>query len=164
MTRVTPTPSSDTPELAGDLAELTADIRWDAAGLLPAVVQDAASGEVLMVAWMNAESLTLTLTTRRATYWSRSRQELWEKGATSGHRQQVVDARLDCDQDTLLLRVRQTGPACHSGTTSCFEAGPQLLAEGDAAQRGQAAGLPAGIQMSAEDSRAGAQSMATDRL
>lgn len=104
-------------------------IKWDASGLLPVVVQDADSEVVLMVAWMNRAALELTLKTGKATYWSRSRQELWEKGATSGHRQQVVSAQLDCDADTLLLRVQQTGPACHTNAMSCFDAGVVLAVD-----------------------------------
>lgn len=120
-------PKEQPPREVG-IDQLIANIKWDAAGLLPAVVQDVDRGDVLMVAWMNAESLAITLATRRATYWSRSRQELWEKGATSGNRQEVISAGLDCDKDTLLLQVRQSGPACHSGTRSCFDDGPALLA------------------------------------
>lgn len=97
-----------------------AALRYDARGLLPAVAQDAATGEVLMLAWMSEASLRRTLETGRATYWSRSRGELWEKGATSGHVQEVVEVRADCDGDAVLLRVRQTGPACHTGARSCF--------------------------------------------
>lgn len=95
-------------------------VRFDADGLVPAITQDAATGEVLMMAWMNDAALATTLATRRGTYWSRSRGELWRKGASSGHTQQVVSVALDCDGDTVLLRVEQTGPACHTGTTSCF--------------------------------------------
>ncbi len=94
--------------------------RFDAAGLIAAVAQDAETGEVLMLAWMNAEALRLTLETRQATYWSRSRGKLWRKGEESGHRQEVVELRVDCDQDAVLLRVRQTGAACHTGARSCF--------------------------------------------
>ena len=97
-----------------------ATLRYDDRGLIPAVAQDATSGEVLMVAWMSAESLAATLTTGRVTYWSRSRGELWEKGATSGHVQHLVELRFDCDRDTLLLLVRQDGPACHTGRRTCF--------------------------------------------
>ena len=95
-------------------------LKYDARGLIPAVAQDAVTGEVLMLAWMNQESLRRTLASGRATYWSRSRGELWVKGATSGHVQEVVEVRADCDGDSLLLRVRQTGPACHTGARSCF--------------------------------------------
>ena len=90
------------------------------AGLIPAIAQDAASGEVLMMAWMNAESIARTLTSGRVTYWSRSRGEFWEKGATSGHVQRLVEMRVDCDRDCLLLFVEQSGPACHTGRRSCF--------------------------------------------
>jgi phosphoribosyl-AMP cyclohydrolase len=106
---------SDTIEQAKTLGA-----RFDANGLIPAIAQDANSGEVLMLAWMNAEALQLTLETGRATYWSRSRRALWAKGETSGHTQRVVEARIDCDQDAILLRVEQTGPACHTGERSCF--------------------------------------------
>ncbi|MDE0573193.1 phosphoribosyl-AMP cyclohydrolase [Demequina sp. B12] len=95
-------------------------------GLVCAVVQEHATGDVLMVAWMNDEALHLTLTTGRAVYWSRSRQELWRKGDTSGHVQHVHAVSLDCDGDALLLSVTQQGPACHTGTHSCFEAGGSL--------------------------------------
>ena len=89
-------------------------------GLLPAIAVDAETGEVLMLAYMNEEALTRTFETGEVHYWSRSRAELWHKGATSGNTQELVEARIDCDQDTLLLRVRQKGPACHTGRTSCF--------------------------------------------
>ncbi len=102
----------------------------DGRPLVTAVAQDADSGRVLMVAWMDASALAATLRTREATYWSRSRQELWVKGATSGNRQRVVDVALDCDGDTVLLRVRPEGPACHTGLTSCFDT-LTLLAAGD---------------------------------
>jgi phosphoribosyl-AMP cyclohydrolase len=95
-------------------------LRFDAQGLIPAVAQDHATGEVLMLAWMNAESLAITLETGQVTYWSRSRSELWAKGATSGHVQRLVELRIDCDADALLLIVDQTGPACHTGRKSCF--------------------------------------------
>jgi phosphoribosyl-ATP pyrophosphohydrolase/phosphoribosyl-AMP cyclohydrolase len=99
---------------------LAAQVKWDAHGLVPAVVQDAADGRVRMVAWMNAEALDLTLQTGFAHFWSRSRQSLWKKGETSGHVQAVREVRLDCDGDTVLLKVAQTGPACHTGTETCF--------------------------------------------
>ena len=89
-------------------------------GLLPAIAQDAATGEVLMLAYMNAEALQFTRETGQAHFWSRSRQELWRKGATSGHTQRLVEAYVDCDGDTLLLKVDQTGAACHTGAPSCF--------------------------------------------
>ena len=90
------------------------------AGLLPTIAQDADSGQVLMLAWMNAEAWKETLATGRAVYFSRSRNRLWRKGEESGHVQQLVEARIDCDADTILLRVRQTGAACHEGYASCF--------------------------------------------
>jgi phosphoribosyl-ATP pyrophosphohydrolase/phosphoribosyl-AMP cyclohydrolase len=102
------------------------DVKWDALGLAPAIVQDAASGEVLMLAWMNRESLRQTLDTGLATFWSRSRNELWVKGATSGNTQAVRAVRLDCDQDAILVRVDPAGPACHTGARSCFLAGEPL--------------------------------------
>ncbi len=89
-------------------------------GLIPAIATDVETGEVLMLAWMNAEALSLTITTRQAHYWSRSRGELWRKGATSGHTQKVIDMRLDCDQDTVWIKVEQEGGACHTGKASCF--------------------------------------------
>ncbi len=103
-------------------------LQLNSAGLIPVVVQDATSLQVLMVAWMNEEALEATLTTRKGTYWSRSRQQLWVKGETSGHTQQVREVKLDCDGDTLLMLVDQTGPACHKNTTSCFDA-QTLLAD-----------------------------------
>jgi phosphoribosyl-AMP cyclohydrolase len=90
------------------------------AGLLPAIAQDADTGQVLMLAWMNAEAWKETLASGRAVYFSRSRKRLWRKGEESGHFQQLVEARVDCDADTILLRVRQTGAACHEGYASCF--------------------------------------------
>ncbi|MDB2644266.1 phosphoribosyl-AMP cyclohydrolase [Luminiphilus sp.] len=94
---------------------------WNEQGLIPAVTQDHDTGEVLMVAWMNAEALALTLSQRQVTYWSRSRQALWRKGETSGSTQELIDIRLDCDGDTLLLQVRQNGTgACHTGRRTCF--------------------------------------------
>jgi phosphoribosyl-AMP cyclohydrolase len=91
-------------------------------GLVAAVVQQHGSGEVLMVGWMDDQALARTLTSGRATYWSRSRQEYWVKGETSGHRQWVREVRLDCDGDALLVQVDQEGPACHTGARSCFDA------------------------------------------
>jgi len=96
------------------------EVRFDAQGLIPAVAQDHASGEVLMVAWMNRAALEETLASGQVTYWSRSRGSLWRKGETSGHRQRLVELRLDCDGDTLLLLVEQLGPACHTNRRSCF--------------------------------------------
>ena len=96
-------------------------VAWNADGLVPAVAQDAASGEVLMVAWMNRESLRRTVDSGEAVYWSRSRQRLWRKGEESGHVQMVVEVRLDCDADAVLLKVQQAGGiACHTGRESCF--------------------------------------------
>jgi phosphoribosyl-AMP cyclohydrolase len=92
----------------------------DPAALIPAIVQDVTNNEVLMLAYINAESLALTLSTGKATYWSRSRNELWVKGATSGHYQDVHSVALDCDGDALLLKVTQTGAACHTGDRTCF--------------------------------------------
>ncbi|MBB35639.1 MAG: phosphoribosyl-AMP cyclohydrolase [Hirschia sp.] len=117
---------SDTPKypapLSGHQQDETRELRprFNADGLIAAIAQDADNGDVLMLAWMNAEALKLTLETGRAVYWSRSRQELWRKGDTSGHSQHVVEARVDCDQDAVLLRVRQEGAACHTGRRSCF--------------------------------------------
>lgn len=96
------------------------EIRFDADGLVPAIVQDADSGEVLMMAWMNAEALQNTLETRKATFYSRSRDRIWVKGESSGHVQEVIEARVDCDQDVVLLRCKSHGPACHVGYHSCF--------------------------------------------
>ena len=95
-------------------------LKWNADGLITAIAQDHESGEVLMMAWMNAASLAATFETGRVTYWSRSRQELWAKGDTSGHIQELVEMRVDCDRDCLLLQVRQTGAACHTGRRTCF--------------------------------------------
>jgi phosphoribosyl-AMP cyclohydrolase len=95
-------------------------VKFDQAGLVTCVVQDADSQAVLMVAWMNAEALALTRRHAEAYFWSRSRSRLWRKGETSGHVLEVVEIRVDCDADTLLLRVHPRGPACHTGATSCF--------------------------------------------
>ena len=97
-----------------------ATLRYDANGLLPAIAQDETTGEVLMLAWMNAEAVARTLTTGHVTYWSRSRAAFWAKGATSGNVQHLVEMRVDCDRDALLLIVRQEGPACHTGRRTCF--------------------------------------------
>lgn len=96
------------------------DLTFDQQGLIPCVVQQYDTGEVLMVAWMNEESIELTLSTRTTWFWSRLRQELWNKGATSGNMQHLVELRADCDADTLLARVDSPGPACHTGARSCF--------------------------------------------
>lgn len=97
------------------------EIRFDANGLVPAIAQDASSGKVLMMAWMNREALQLTATKKVAVYWSRSRAKLWYKGEESGHTQKVMDIRFDCDEDVILLKVEQQGGiACHTGRVSCF--------------------------------------------
>ena len=109
---------------AGEKVERVAlaatDVRFDDRGLIPAVVQQVGTGEVLMVAWMNEESLRLTFATGTSWFWSRSRQELWNKGATSGNMQKVVRVLVDCDADTLVYVVDSPGPACHTGHRSCF--------------------------------------------
>ena len=107
---------------------LIAQVRFDERGLVPCVCSDAATGEVLMVAWANAEALRLTVETRRATFWSRSRGELWEKGATSGNALAIVDVRADCDGDALLYRVTPSGPACHTGSETCWGERPSFPA------------------------------------
>ena len=109
-------------------------IAFNEAGLVPAVAQQHDSGEVLMLAWMNATALRETLTTGQVCYWSRSRRSLWRKGETSGHRQRLVELRFDCDRDALLLLVEQSGPACHTDRRSCFyhavrEAGVRIVLE-----------------------------------
>jgi phosphoribosyl-AMP cyclohydrolase len=101
--------------------------RFSAGELIAAIAQDADSKEVLMMAWMNEESLTKTIETKRATYWSRSRNELWVKGETSGHYQDLVSLTYDCDSDCLLLTVKQTGAACHTGERTCFHSGIELV-------------------------------------
>jgi len=96
------------------------DLTYNDAGLIPAIAQDADTQEVLMMAWMNAQAVQATLDTGDVTYWSRSRQEFWVKGATSGNTQKLVTLRYDCDRDCILVQVRQSGPACHTGRRSCF--------------------------------------------
>ncbi len=96
------------------------NLKYDEKGLIPAVIQDWQSGEVLMVAYMNAESLRRTVESGLTWFWSRSRQKFWQKGETSGNKQRVKEIFYDCDQDTLLIKVEQTGPACHTGNRSCF--------------------------------------------
>ena len=104
-------------------------VNWNADGLVPAIAQDAETGRVLMMAWMNAEALTLTAETGHAVYWSRSRQQLWHKGESSGHEQAVREIRLDCDGDVVVLQVEQKGGiACHTGRESCFY---QVLRNGE---------------------------------
>jgi len=100
---------------------IAARLKRNEAGLVAAIAQDATTGQVLMLAWMDDEALHRTLTTGRATYWSRSRAEYWVKGESSGHVQRVREVRLDCDGDTILMRVDQTGAACHTGTPTCFD-------------------------------------------
>ena len=100
--------------------EIFAQVRFDGAGLIPCIVQEESTGLVLMMAWMSEESLKLTLETGSTWFWSRSRSELWHKGATSGNTQRLVDLRFDCDADTLLALVEAAGPACHTGARSCF--------------------------------------------
>ena len=101
-------------------AAFLAAVRFDERGLVPAIAQSAATGQVLMMAWMTRETLEVTLATKEVTYWSRSRQKVWRKGETSGHTQRLVDALVDCDGDVVLLKVDQLGPACHTGAPSCF--------------------------------------------
>lgn len=100
-----------------------ASLKYDINGLIPAIAQEVETGEVLMMAWMNAEAVARTLASGRVTYWSRSRRAFWEKGLTSGHRQTLVQMRVDCDRDCLLLQVKQIGPACHTNRKSCFYSG-----------------------------------------
>jgi len=123
--------TSSTPHPGSVLAPaLSSRLKRDADGLVPAVIQQHDTGEVLMLGWMDDEALRRTLSTGRTTFWSRSRREYWVKGATSGNRQWVKEVRLDCDGDTLLVKVEQEGPACHTGTRSCFDA--DLLSSDDA--------------------------------
>jgi phosphoribosyl-AMP cyclohydrolase len=110
--------------------DLAARLKRDAHGLVPAVVQQHDTGEVLMLGWMDDEALHRTLSSGRTTFWSRSRAEYWVKGETSGHRQWVKEVRLDCDGDTLLVKVHQEGPACHTGTRTCFDADLLTAADG----------------------------------
>ena len=113
---------ADAATQATSVDERIAQVAFNADGLAPVIVQQWDTHEVLMLAWVDAEALRRTLTSGRATYWSRSRQEYWRKGDTSGHIQVVREARLDCDGDAILLLVAQTGPACHTGTRTCFDA------------------------------------------
>jgi phosphoribosyl-AMP cyclohydrolase len=112
------------PERAADIDAVVARASFDSAGLLPAVIQEEGSGQVLMLGYMNAEALRRTLSEGRVTFWSRSRQELWRKGDTSGNVQYVRAAALDCDDDALLVTVHQVGPACHTGAHACFDVDP----------------------------------------
>lgn len=102
------------------LDELLAKVKWNDAGLIPAIAQQAETGEVLMLAWMNEQALRETLDTLQVCYWSRSRQAYWRKGESSGHRQRLQEAFLDCDGDAILLKVEQSGPACHTNRPGCF--------------------------------------------
>lgn len=99
---------------------ITTEVKFDENGLVPAIVQDHATGEVLMLAYMNHESLSKTIESGETWFWSRSRSQLWHKGETSGNTQRVISIALDCDGDTLLIRVERRGPACHTGARSCF--------------------------------------------
>lgn len=110
------------PEIVGDIPD---GVNFNDAGLVPAIVQDATSDAVLMLAWMNREALERTLSEGRVSYFSRSRQDLWRKGDTSGNVQWARSVALDCDGDTLLIRVEQTGPACHTGAATCFDGSEQ---------------------------------------
>jgi phosphoribosyl-AMP cyclohydrolase len=112
--------------MSGQLSEAILELLKDPTALIPTIAQDVASGEVLMLAYMNTQSLALTIKTGRATYWSRSRSEIWEKGATSGNTQMVHSISLDCDGDALLLKVEQSGPACHTGERTCFHTNIEL--------------------------------------
>lgn len=117
----------------------TSAVRFDANGLVPCIVQDAETGRVLTLAYMNRESLEITLQEERTCFWSRSRKELWRKGETSGNFQHVLSIESDCDSDALLVRVKKDGPACHKGTDSCFDSGERAEASSDPAS-GAAAG------------------------
>lgn len=108
------------------------NLKWNADGLIPAIVQDVHTKQVLTMAWLNRESLTLTQSTGETHFWSRSRQELWHKGATSGNTQRVVDLLIDCDTDALLILVEPAGPACHTGGVSCFYRKLEEVLEPDA--------------------------------
>jgi phosphoribosyl-AMP cyclohydrolase len=115
---------------------------FDADGLLPAIIQQWDTGEVLMLGWMDREAMRRTLTEGRVTFWSRSRQEYWRKGDTSGHAQYVKAAALDCDADALLVRVEQVGVACHTGTRTCFDGDPLAVVTGDPGSRAETADDP----------------------
>jgi phosphoribosyl-AMP cyclohydrolase len=113
------------PASRATIDRVLAEVVFNEAGLVPAIAQQHDSGEVLMLAWMNREAIAETLTTGRVCYWSRSRRSLWRKGETSGHVQRLVDLVIDCDGDTILLKVVQTGPACHTGQPTCFFRAPR---------------------------------------
>ncbi|MCW2287609.1 phosphoribosyl-AMP cyclohydrolase [Leucobacter luti] len=131
-----------------DIDPVPADVKFGQDGLLPAVIQDDVSGDVLMLAWMDHEALRRTLTTGRVTFWSRSRGEYWRKGDTSGHRQYVRSVALDCDGDTVLVRVEQIGAACHTGTRTCFSGRevPALVGDPDASDTPSAIHAPDATQ------------------
>lgn len=111
------------------ISEQISKISWNEQGLVPAIIQSSNDGRVLMMAWMNAESLQLTISTGETVFFSRSRAELWHKGATSGNTQAVESIELDCDSDALLIKVREAGPSCHTGTRSCFDSGSLVVTE-----------------------------------
>ncbi|PPF47367.1 phosphoribosyl-AMP cyclohydrolase [Pseudoclavibacter sp. AY1F1] len=115
------------PVARGDIDQIVARTSFDERGLVPVIVTQWDTREVLMLAYMNAESLRMTLTEGRVVYWSRSRSELWRKGDTSGNTQRLVSFALDCDADTILIRVDQQGPACHTGTRTCFDGDEHAL-------------------------------------
>jgi phosphoribosyl-AMP cyclohydrolase len=119
----------DPQPVTGTVGDAVAGLKFDAAGLLPAVVQDDRDGTVLMVAWMDAEAVRRTLASGRTWFWSRSRRQYWQKGETSGHVQHVRSVTADCDGDTLLVRVEQEGVACHTGRRTCFDADLLLAAD-----------------------------------
>ena len=120
---MSPMPDTGTGLLSLPVDDVVARVRFDAAGLVPAIAQQVDSGRVLMLAWMDESALRTTIETRRGTYFSRSRGRQWVKGETSGNIQIVVDLQVDCDGDTVLLIVEQSGPACHTGEVSCFDTG-----------------------------------------
>ena len=116
------------------IEDVLAQLAFDDKGLIPAIAQDSDSGDVLMLAWMNADAVHATLSTSRVTYWSRSRQGLWKKGETSGHVQQLVSFRFDCDRDAIVMKVKQSGPACHTNRPNCFfyevgEGGTEIISD-----------------------------------
>ena len=123
MSDVRPAPQGARRPVPGRATVPLDELRFGADGLLPAVIVDAEGGDVLMLAWMSRESLARSLETGRTVFWSRSRSELWEKGATSGHVQRIVDVRVDCDADAIVVTVEQVGAACHTGERSCFHRG-----------------------------------------
>jgi phosphoribosyl-AMP cyclohydrolase len=114
-------PNDATGQILPGIESLLTDLRFDPKGLIPCIVQSADTNRVLMMAWMNQESIALTIEKGETVFWSRSRSELWHKGATSGNTQRVVSLQADCDGDTLLALVHESGPACHNGTESCFD-------------------------------------------